>query len=108
MRELTTWRVLLEREAERHGDDPSAGLTVYPLAVLWPVDRWSGEPVEGATRQGTLDVAFDAGYGSSHGPQFTAWTADRVYFPVVYDGAEWVGSVPRNPCGQATEHVGGG
>ena len=50
---------------------------------------------------------FDAGYGGSEGEPFTLWTKNRVYFPVVYDGAEWVGSAPRNPCKEATKHQGG-
>lgn len=50
---------------------------------------------------------FDAGYGSREGDSFTAWTETRVYFPVVYDGAEWVGSVPRHPCDEKTYHHGG-
>ena len=54
-----------------------------------------------------LDVEFYDGFGASDGKPFTAWTSDRVYFPVVYDGSEWVGSVPRNPCDEATPHVGG-
>ena len=55
-----------------------------------------------------MDVEFDNGYGGSEGIPFTAWSKDRVYFPVVYDGAEWVSSVPRNPCAEASDHCGGG
>lgn len=55
-----------------------------------------------------LDLRFDSGYGSSKGKPFTLWTAKRVYFPATYDGAEWVESVPRHPCGEETTHVGGG
>ena len=54
-----------------------------------------------------LDVEFDDGFGGSEGKPFTLWTKNRVYFPVVYDGAEWVGSVSRHPDGKPTEHVGG-
>ncbi len=54
-----------------------------------------------------LNTEFYDGYGSSEGKHFTAWSETRVYFPVVYDGAEWVGSVPRNPCEERTGHVGG-
>ena len=50
---------------------------------------------------------FDGGFGGSQGLAFTLWTADRVYFPAVYDGAEWVSSVSRNPDGKPTRHVGG-
>ena len=55
-----------------------------------------------------LDKEFDPGYGSREGQPFTAWTKRRVYFPVTYDGAEWVASVSRKPNGKPTEHVGGG
>lgn len=54
-----------------------------------------------------LDVEFCTGYGSHSGEAFTLWTVDRVYFPAVYDGDEWVSSVPRNPCDEKTTHVGG-
>lgn len=53
-----------------------------------------------------MDRPFDAGWGSIEGAAFTAWTAELVLFPVVYDGTEWVGSVPRNPCDEATWHQG--
>jgi len=54
-----------------------------------------------------MNVQFDPGYGGSEGIPFTVWTAKRVYFPAVYDGAEWVASVARFPDGQPTTHVGG-
>jgi hypothetical protein len=38
-----------------------------------------------------MDREFDDGYGGAEGDAFTVWTAKTVYFPVVYDGAEWVG-----------------
>ena len=52
-----------------------------------------------------LAKEFDNGYGASEGKPFTAWTAKSVYFPVVYDGAEWVSGVSRNPDGKPTSHV---
>lgn len=51
---------------------------------------------------------FDDGFGRTQGVPFTAWGERYVYFPVCYDGAEWVGSAPRNPCDEKTEHQGGG
>lgn len=54
-----------------------------------------------------LDVRFDSGWGLAKGLPFTLWTKDWVYFPIVYDGREWCGSVPRNPCDTVTEHQGG-
>lgn len=54
-----------------------------------------------------MDRVFYDGYGSSEGVPFTAWGEKYVYFPVVYDGAEWVGYAPRNPCDERTGHWGG-
>ena len=51
---------------------------------------------------------FNSGYGRTKGDPFTAWTAKSVYFPICYDGAEWVGSVSRHPDGKPTDHQGGG
>ncbi len=55
-----------------------------------------------------LDRKFDNGYGGEEGAPFTAWSETRVYFPICYDGSEWVGSAPRNPCDEAKKHQGGG
>ena len=55
-----------------------------------------------------LDTDFDGGYGSTEGAAFTAWGEKFVYFPICYDGAEWVGYAPRNPCEFKTAHMGGG
>ena len=82
-RPTTTWRALLAEEA---GDDEIVAVAPDPTV---------------------LDVPFDPGYGGSNGPEFLAWSDSRVYFPVVYDGAEWVGSAPRNPQAQGQGHVGG-
>lgn len=54
-----------------------------------------------------LKVKFNDGYGTSEGKDFTAWSDNYVYFPVVYDGAEWVGYVARNVCDTKTKHWGG-
>lgn len=50
---------------------------------------------------------FDDGYGGSEGDPVLAWSASRVYFPVVYDGSEWIGSAPRFPRADGQRHVGG-
>ena len=54
-----------------------------------------------------MNRQFDGGYGGSEGTPFTAWSRDWVFFPVVYDGSEWVGYAPRNPCDIKTKHQGG-
>lgn len=84
----TTWRVQLTETFEEIGD--------------------SWDNVMGTTlTEAQLDTVFYSGFGGSEGCAFTLWTRDFVYFPVVYDGAEWVGYVPRNPNGVATSHWGG-
>ena len=50
---------------------------------------------------------FDNGYGGSNGIHFTSWGEKYVYFPVVYDGAEWVRYAPRNVCDVKTSQWGG-
>ena len=55
-----------------------------------------------------MDKKFNAGYVGLEGIPFTVWTTNTVYFPIGYDGSEWVGSVSRNPDGKPTEHQGGG
>jgi len=66
-----------------------------------------GPIVAKAPNEAAFEVEFDAGYGSSEGPDVLAWTETRVYFPVVYDGAEWMESAPRNPQVEGQPHVGG-
>ena len=84
----TTWREEITEEMEKRGE------------------TWGD--VEACTLDDKgLDVSFYPGYGGSKGKWFTLWTRARVYFPAVYDGSEWVESVPRNPCDEAKRHVGG-
>jgi len=53
-----------------------------------------------------LDYLFDDTYGFIEGEPFTLWTKGRVYFPMVFDGSEWVASISRNPDGVITKHLG--
>lgn len=89
MGKITTWRKEITAEPESRGQ----GWYAIEATTLSESD---------------LDEEFSVGWGSVSGRAFTAWTADRVYFPICYDGAEWVGSVPRNPCDEACQHQGGG
>lgn len=54
-----------------------------------------------------LNKEFDDGSGLPEGEPFTAWGEKYVYFPVVHDGIEWIGSAPRNPCDEKCSHFGG-
>jgi len=85
---MTNWKELIQHEMKMQGETFE-------------------DVVECTLNDEELVVKFDDGYGCSEGAPFTLWTTNRVYFPVVYDGAEWVGSVSRNPDGKATRHLGG-
>lgn len=87
MSNLDTWREMISWEKARNLDDTE-------LVAIAP-----GESV--------LDIEFDGDYGSTNGPNFLAWSETHVYFPVRYDGAEFVGSAPRNPTSEGQRHVGG-
>jgi len=67
------------------------------------------EDVEANTMtEADMDKKFDSDFGDTEGCPFTVWTKNSVYFPICYDGAEWVGRVSRNPDGIPTSHQGGG
>ena len=85
---MATWKELLEETMQLRGE------TLADLVACTLTDA-------------EMAAEFDDGYGGSEGLPFTAWTANTVYFPIVYDGAEWVGSVSRNPDGKPTSHQGG-
>lgn len=84
---MTTWRKEIAKARERAGD--------------------KSKLVASTLSETEMDAEFDDGSCCTEGVPFTAWTIDRVYFPVCYDGAEWVESVPRFPCDEKTAHVGG-
>lgn len=85
----TTWRDLIGHALKENGE------TWKDIVSITLDDR-------------DLNRKFDNGYGAEQGKPFTAWTKDRVYFPICYDGAEWCGSVSRTPDGMPTQHQGGG
>lgn len=86
---MTTWKKQLEMRMAKHGE------------TLKDIEANT------MTRK-EMNEEFDNGYGGKEGIPFTVWTKQSVYFPICYDGAEWVGRVARHPDGQATEHQGGG
>lgn len=70
-------------------------------------DSWE-DVVHCTLSDSELDTEFNDGWGVTNGQPFTLWTENYVYFPICYDGAEWVGSAPRHPCDEALHHQGGG
>jgi hypothetical protein len=84
----TTWRAQLETQRSDAAD-------VSPILAYAPNEE-------------AFDVVFDDNYGGTEGQPVLAWSGTHVYFPVCYDGAEWLGSAPRNPQNDGQSHVGGG
>lgn len=81
-----TWRKLITEDMEEYGE------TWADLVSLTLTDS-------------ELDTIFDAQEYAMQGKPFTAWSKRRVYFPVVYDGKEFVASVSRHPDGIPTKHI---
>ena len=77
--------------------------------ILDEVVKITNDPIiESTLSLDEMNTKFDNSYGATEGTEFTAWGKKYVYFPICYDGAEWVGFAPRNPCDIKTEHQGGG
>jgi hypothetical protein len=108
----TNWRKEIAKDFATRGEswDDVERVVFDVTCIKRDADYWGGADriPEPGDIEACLDYDFDPGYGSTEGPSFTLWTAKRVYLPACYDGSEWVASVPRNPCDEATEHVGGG
>lgn len=82
---MATWRALLSKAL--HDGDSLDNLIFSPEDI-------------------DLDKEFDADSGGVVGIPFLAWSDAWVYFTHVYDGAEEVMSVPRNPSEAPRVHVG--
>jgi hypothetical protein len=86
----STWRELITEELKCRGES-WADLVAITL---------SEEELE----QEFLDQTWWGLFGKP----FTAWSVNYVYFPVgTEDCREYVSSVPRNPNGEKTAHIGG-
>lgn len=91
---MTNWKTMIEEEMIKNNDswdnrvDEKASyeyLPSYFVKTLNPNnEKW-------------YNVKFNNISAGSEGHSFVLWTKTHIYFPVVYDGREWVGSVPRDP-----------
>ena len=79
---------------------------LFQDAFVQTKDKW--DDLKTTFKNGEENTDFNPGYGRENGCHFTAWSKDYVYFPICYDGSEWVGHVARNPCDIKHEHQGGG
>ena len=86
---MTNWRELILKAMREHGES-------------------LGDIIANTLNEQEMGIKFPRGHKAGlEGQPFTIWTNNRVYFPAVYDGSEWVESVSRNPDGKATHHIGG-
>lgn len=106
---------MILEEMEKYGDSMDDATVLY-IEDVDKRDRWHGQTDEYYTVRGSnlipndrrLNQGFDSGYGVAKGAKFSLYTTHRVYFPVIYDGLEWVGSIALDPSeGTAVEHFGG-
>lgn len=93
MRRNATLQELLYRELEKRGEGKEDLITVV-VGDFVGRGATEGEVVE---YEELAEYEGDVGYGGENLPRLHAWTEQRVYFKSVYDGAESVKSVPRNP-----------
>ena len=85
---MTSWRKLIDK------------------ALRFNNETWADIEATTLTEE-QLNTEFDHDeYGYHSGCAFTLWTKARVYFPTTHDGYEGVSFVPRNPCDEATRHIG--
>lgn len=76
--------------------EPIEAVTYRPTRNSWDkVDPIGPVPWDEARE--ALDFAYDTGFGGSDCYPVWVWTASRVLFVGVYDGATWIEAVPRNP-----------
>ena len=68
---MESWKSMISEEMKSHDDS------------------WD-DVVSCTLTEEELYESFDNGFGGEEGKPFTLWTKTRVYFPVCYDGAEWV------------------
>lgn len=85
---MENWKAMLDEAMKKNGES------------------W-GDVEANTMTDAEMSKMFYSGYGGIEGCAFTVWTKNSVYFPI-YDGAEWVGRVSRNPDGKPTDHQGGG
>ena len=93
-----TWRELITEDMENNSDSWDNIESIQPTLNANDPEPW-------------IDKEFDTEFGSTEGTPFTIWTKQWIYFPVQYDGSEWVESIPRHPHTQENwkpYHYGGG
>ena len=89
-----TLREFIRGGLDRYGESPEDVVQI----VIGSPDELGRGPVETQFSElSSLDeYEGDTGFGGEELPDFYVWTAERVYFKGVYDGSEYINSVPRS------------
>jgi len=101
---MATLQSLLDSELTSQGESPE-DIESTRVSVG---DGWSPDNSVEQSYDDLAEYEGDTGFGGERLPRLLAWTDDRVYFKVVYDGAESIGSAPRNPAEEIPGRYGGG
>lgn len=70
------------------------------------IDNYNDRIIACTLSDKLMGVKFDTGFGCANGLPFAAWSDEWVYFPVEYDGSEWVGRASRIVGDRLAEGVG--
>ena len=88
----TTWESKIKAERDKWDDE--SNLVAIKFARPNSLEFDNNPNADLLSDAELLQIGFDDGYGSNNGRPFIMYTKKRIYFPVCYDGAEWVASVP--------------
>lgn len=86
----------------------------YHRHVAWVTDKLHQEMKKNNDTVNGVVIEFEdikdyVGRKDSYGPKFNAWTPNNVYVVGMYDGHEWIVTIPRNPTKKGlNEPIGGG
>lgn len=104
----TSWYEMLAKTIPLMEDNPKI------IAAATEDDKWhTNTPTELQNIPSKileqLKTPFFSGFGAEEGCAFCIMTEEFVYFPLCYDGSEFIGYAPRIPSKiQACYHQGGG
>ena len=76
---MSTWKIKINDYAEQWGE------SCEDITFIWGKLDDELNP---------LTIEFDDDFGGTEGIPFRGYSETRIYFPICYDGSEWVGSVP--------------
>ena len=89
---IVTWKQLIQEKMEDNSE------TYADIEYQSAIPQWRELLYDLRQSDTNWDaVEFDNGHGDLAGFSFIVYTKNWIYFPVCYNGSEWVGSVPRNP-----------